>query len=130
MTDDLAFTSAGELAALIARRAVSPVEVVEGVLARIEKTQPALNAFITVCAEEARAAARAAEAAIMHGAPLGPLHGVPFAVKDLVNTEGVRTTFGSVALAGNVPAADSPAGGPLQRARARPVGQSETPALR
>src|SRR5216683_312937 len=58
MTDDLAFASAAELAALIARRAVSPVEVVEGVLARIEKTQPVLNAFITVCAEEARAAAR------------------------------------------------------------------------
>src|SRR5437773_10678845 len=109
MTDDLAFTSAAELAALIARRAVSPVEVVDGVLARIAEAQPVLNAFITVCAEEARAAARGAEAAIMRGAPLGPLHGVPFAVKDLVNTAGVRTTFGSVALAGNVPAADSPA---------------------
>src|SRR5437660_9228235 len=127
MTDDLAFTSAAELAALIARRAVSPVEVVEGVLARIEKTQPVLNAFITVCAEEARAAARAAEAAIMRGAPLGPLHGVPFAVKDLVNTAGVRTTFGSVALAGNVPVADSPAVTRLKRAGAILVGKTTTP---
>jgi aspartyl-tRNA(Asn)/glutamyl-tRNA(Gln) amidotransferase subunit A len=101
MTDDLAFTSAAELAALIARRAVSPVELVDAVLDRIERSQPALNAFITVRADEARAAAREAEAAVVRGETLGPLHGVPFAVKDLVNTAGVRTTFGSVALAGN-----------------------------
>src|SRR5438309_6420228 len=127
MTDDLAYTSAADLAALIARRAMSPVEVVDGVLARIEKTQPVLNAFITVCADEARAAARAAEAAIMHSAPLGPLHGVPFAVKDLVNTAGVRTTFGSVALADNVPAADSPAVARLKGAGAILVGKTTTP---
>src|SRR5438034_1039545 len=127
MTDDLAFTSAAELAALIARRAVSPVEVVEGVLARIAKTQPVLNAFITVCAEEAGAAAREAEARVMQGVPLGPLHGVPFAVKDLVNTAGVRTTFGSVALADNVPAADSPAVARLKAAGAILVGKTTTP---
>src|SRR6266852_4833022 len=75
MTDDLAFASAAELAALIARRVVSPVEVVEGVLARIEKSQPTLNAFITLCAEEARAAAREAEAAIMRGAAVGRRRG-------------------------------------------------------
>ena len=88
MTDDLAFTSAAELAALIAQRVVSPVEIVDIVLDRIERTQPTLNAFITVCADEARAAAKAAEAAVMRGDALGPLHGVPFAVKDLVNTAG------------------------------------------
>jgi len=127
MTDDLAYASAAELAALIARRAASPVEVVDGVLARIATTWPALNAFITVCAEEARAAAREAEAAIMRGAPLGKLHGVPFAAKDLVNTAGVRTTFGSVALADNVPAADSPAVARLKRAGAILVGKTTTP---
>jgi aspartyl-tRNA(Asn)/glutamyl-tRNA(Gln) amidotransferase subunit A len=127
MTDDLAFVSAAELAALVARRAVSPVEVVEGVLARIERSQRGLNAFITVCAEEARAAARGAEAAVMRGEALGPLHGVPFAVKDLVNTEGVRTSFGSVALAGNVPATDSPAVARLKRAGAILVGKTTTP---
>src|SRR6266403_2738747 len=115
MTDDLAYTSATELTALIARRAVSPVEAVDAVLERIERAQPALNAFITVCGEEARAAAKAAEAAAMRGETLGPLHGVPFAVKDLVNTAGVRTTFGSVALADNIPAADSPAVARLKR---------------
>jgi aspartyl-tRNA(Asn)/glutamyl-tRNA(Gln) amidotransferase subunit A len=127
MTDDLAFTSATELAALIARRAVSPVEVVEDVLARIEKSQASLNAFITVCGEEARAAAREAEAAIMRGAPFGPLHGVPFAVKDLVNTARVRTTFGSVALAENIPTADSPAVARLKRAGAILIGKTTTP---
>src|SRR4029077_20321023 len=127
MSDDLAYASAAELAALIARRAVSPVEVVEGVLARIEATQPTLNAFITVAAEEARAAAREAEAGVMRGAALGPLHGVPFAVKDLVNTAHVRTTFGSVALAGNVPSADSPAVARLKRAGAILVGKTTTP---
>src|SRR5580704_12170396 len=127
MTDDLVYTSAAELAALIARRAVSPVEVADLVLARIEETQPTINAFITICADEARAAAKAAEAAVMRGDTLGALHGVPFAVKDLVNTKGVRTTFGSFALADNVPAADSPAVARLKAAGAILVGKTTTP---
>jgi len=127
MTDDLAFTSAAELAQLIAGRKVSPVETVDAVLDGIERAQPALNAFITVCAEEARAAAKEAEAAVMRGEKLGPLHGVPFAVKDLVNTKGVRTTFGSFALADNVPAADSPAVARLKTAGAILVGKTTTP---
>lgn len=124
---DLAFTPAAELAALIAARAVSPVEAVEAALARIERAQPVLNAFITVCAEPARAAARAAEAALMRGEATGPLFGVPFAVKDLVNTAGVRTTFGSVAFADNVPAADSVAVARLKAAGAILVGKTTTP---
>jgi aspartyl-tRNA(Asn)/glutamyl-tRNA(Gln) amidotransferase subunit A len=127
MTDDLVYTSAAELAALIARRAVSPVEVADLVLARIEETQPTINAFITICADEARAAAKAAEAAVMRGDTLGALHGVPFAVKDLVNTKGVRTTFGSFALADNVPAADSPSVARLKAAGAILVGKTTTP---
>jgi len=127
MPDDLAFTSAAELAALIAQRVVSPVEIVDIVLDRIEKTQPTLNAFITVCADEARAAAKEAEAAVMRGDALGPLHGVPFAVKDLVNTAGLRTTFGSWALADNVPSADSPSVARLKAAGAVLVGKTTTP---
>ena len=127
MPDDLAFTSAAELAALIAQRVVSQVEVVDVVLDRIERTQPTLNAFITVCADDARAAAKAAEAAVMRGDALGPLHGVPFAVKDLVNTAGLRTTFGSWALADNVPSADSPAVARLKAAGAVLVGKTTTP---
>ena len=127
MMEDVAFTPAAELAALIARRAVSPVEIVDVVLDRIEKTQPTLNAFVTVCAEEARAAAKEAEAAVMRGDALGPLHGVPFAVKDLVNTAGLRTTFGSWALADNVPRADSPSVARLKAAGAILVGKTTTP---
>ena len=127
MTEDIAYTSAAELAALIAQRVVSPVEIVDIVLDRIEKTQPTLNAFITVCAEEARAAAKEAEAAVMRGDALGPLHGVPFAVKDLVNTAGLRTTFGSWALADNVPRADSPSVARLKAAGAVLVGKTTTP---
>jgi len=127
MPDDLAFTSAAELAALIAQRVVSPVEIVDIVLDRIEKTQPTLNAFMTVCADDARAAAKAAEAAVMRGDTLGPLHGVPFAVKDLVNTAGLRTTFGSWALADNVPRADSPSVARLKAAGAVLVGKTTTP---
>src|SRR5207302_5523210 len=70
---------------------------------------------------------REAAAAVMRGAAFGPLHGVPFAVKDLINTAGVRTTFGSVALADNVPAADSPAVARLKRAGAILVGKTTTP---
>src|SRR5437868_13899723 len=108
MAKDLAYILAAELAALIARRAVSPVEAADVVPARIERTQPTINAFITICADEARAAAQAAEAAVTRGQPLGPLHGVPFAVKDLDTTKAVRTTCGSLALADNAPATDSP----------------------
>jgi len=124
---ELAFASAAQLAELIAKKGISPVELVEAALDRIARSQPTLNAFITVCAEEARAAAWEAEAAVMLGDPLGPLHGVPFAVKDLVNTAGVRTTFGSVALADNVPATDSPAVARLKAAGAILVGKTTTP---
>ncbi len=124
---EFAFTSAASLADLVARKEVSPVELVDAALDRIGKSQPALNAFITVCAEEARAAAWEAEAAVMLGDPLGALHGVPFAVKDLVNTAGVRTTFGSVALADNVPAVDSPSVARLKAAGAILVGKTTTP---
>src|SRR5829696_6008543 len=124
---DLAFTSAAELAAMIARRAVSPVEIVELVLDRIARHQPALNAFITVCADDARAAAREAEAAALRGDSLGPLHGVPFAVKDLIATAGLRTTSGSVALADNVPTADAPSVARLKGAGAILVGKTTTP---
>jgi aspartyl-tRNA(Asn)/glutamyl-tRNA(Gln) amidotransferase subunit A len=124
---DLAFTPAADLARLIAGRQLSPVELVELTLDRIERSQPALNAFITVTAAPARAAARVAEAAVMRGEAQGPLCGVPFSVKDLVNTAGVRTTFGSVALADNIPTADSVAVARLKRAGAILIGKTTTP---
>jgi aspartyl-tRNA(Asn)/glutamyl-tRNA(Gln) amidotransferase subunit A len=119
--------SAAELAGRIRRREVSPVEVVDAVLGRIAALQPKLNAFITVCADEARAAARGAEAAVIRGDALGPLHGVPFSVKDLVNTGGVRTTFGSLIYEKNAPKADAISVARLKAAGAILVGKTTTP---
>lgn len=127
MTDDLAFTPASELAARIRARDLSPVELVEHTLDRIATLQPVLNCFITVCADQALDAARRAEAAVRRGDALGPLHGVPFSVKDLVNTEGVRTTFGSHVFEDNVPAADAVSVARLKAAGAILVGKTTTP---
>ena len=127
MSDALAYISAAELAAQIRRKALSPVELMDATLARVERLQPALNCFITVCADQARTAARTAEDAVMRGAPLGPLHGVPVTVKDLVNTAGVRTTFGSYVFEHNVPAADAVSVARLRAAGAILIGKTTTP---
>src|SRR5437879_3615560 len=102
---DLLYMSAQRAAALVRRRKLSPVELVEAVLAQIERIAP-LNAFVTVLPEQARAAARAAEQAVMRGDALPPLHGVPVHVKDQVDIAGIRTTFGSAIFADNVPTRD------------------------
>jgi len=104
---DLAFAGIAELAPRIAAGEVSPVALTEAALARIEALNPALNAFMTVTADRALAAARTAEAEIAEGRYRGPLHGVPLAVKDLFATEGVRTTGGSKLLADWVPDHDA-----------------------
>ncbi|HEY7491966.1 MAG TPA: amidase [Candidatus Tectomicrobia bacterium] len=104
---ELVFSSMAELAPRLASGEVSPVEVTEAVLARIEQYDTRLNAYITVLAESARQAARAAEAAMRAGTYLGPLHGMPIAVKDLYATRGVRTTFGSPLFADWVPDYDA-----------------------
>ena len=96
MTDgDLAFAPIAEIAPRIAAREVSPVDLTEAALARIERLDGTLNAFITVTAEAARQAARAAADQIANGDYRGPLHGVPVAIKDLFATRGVLTTVGS-----------------------------------
>jgi aspartyl-tRNA(Asn)/glutamyl-tRNA(Gln) amidotransferase subunit A len=124
---DFAFATAADLAASIRRRAVSPVEVMRETLDRIEHSQPSLNAFITVAADTAMGAARAAEAAVMQGGELGPLHGVPVAVKDLIPTAGIRTTWGSLIFKDHVPDRDSVAVARLKQAGAIVVGKTTTP---
>lgn len=104
---DLTFASATALARMIAAREVSPVEVVRAHLERITALDGSLRTFITLTADAALAAAAAAEAAVVAGRPLGPLHGVPLGLKDLYDTAGVRTTGGSRILADRVPAADA-----------------------
>ena len=92
---ELCYMSAGQLSKLVAGKEVSPVDIIDAHLERIEATEPVLNSFITLLPEEARAAARRAEAEIQRGNYLGPLHGIPVGLKDLFNTAGVRTTSGS-----------------------------------
>ena len=111
----------------IRTKEVSPVAMVEAVLARIEALQPTVNAFITVTADEAREAARRAEAAVLAGERLGPLHGVPFSVKDLLFTKGVRTTMGSLIFADQVPGEDAVPVRRLREAGAILVGKTTTP---
>src|SRR5262252_4829387 len=94
-TTDLCFTPATELAAMIRRRTLSPVELMDAVLARIEALNPRLNAYVTVDAERAREQAKAAEAAVMQGEPLQPLYGLPVSIKDLEPSAGLRCTYGS-----------------------------------
>jgi aspartyl-tRNA(Asn)/glutamyl-tRNA(Gln) amidotransferase subunit A len=95
MQNELVFRSAGELAELVRSKEVSPVEIADAFLARIEELNPRLNAFITVTAEEARSDAREAEREIAAGNYRGPLHGIPYAPKDILATRGIRTTNGS-----------------------------------
>jgi len=104
---DLAFLGARRLAGLVRDRQLSPVELTQLYLERIERLDGRLRAFITVLPEAALASARRAEAAVMRGATLPPLHGVPYAVKDQFDTAGVRTTSGSRILEDHVPTADA-----------------------
>ena len=104
---DLVWRSAAELGRMIAKKEVSPVEVVRALLDRIAALDGKLKSFITVCGDQALEAARAAEAELMAGRVAGPLHGVPYGPKDLYNTKGIKTTGGSKILADSVPAADS-----------------------
>src|ERR1700687_71589 len=96
-----------DLAPRLQRREISPVELTRACLDRIEKLNPALNAFITVTAETALAEARAAEIEISRGDWRGPLHGIPIALKDLIDTAGVRTTAASGLFEHRVPAEDA-----------------------
>ena len=128
MGPDLCWLPATELAARISKKKVSPVEVVDAVLARIETVNPRLNAYVTLTAEQARSAARAAERVVgRKSATLGPLHGVPFSVKDLVVTKGIRTTFGTPLYRDNVPAEDAPIVERLRAAGAIMLGKTNTP---
>ncbi len=126
--EDLCWLSATELAALIRRKKVSPVEVVKTTLNRIDRVNPQLNAYVTVTRESALKEAKGAERALMKkGKKLGPLHGVPFSVKDLVITKGVRTTFGTPLFRDNVPNEDAPFVERMKAAGAILIGKTNTP---
>ena len=125
--DDLAFTSTTELRALIASGQVSPVEVTELYLSRIDRLDSRLNSYLTVTADHAIDSARRAEAAVAHGDVLGPLHGVPISIKDLELTRGIRTTGGSLAFEDRVPDEDSIVVERVRAAGAVILGKTNTP---
>ena len=127
-SDDLTGLSAVRLAALIARREVSPVEVAEAYLRRIARLNPLLNAVVTLD-PLAVERAREAEAAVMRGAETGPLHGVPLTVKDTIVTRGLRTTSGSRLRAQFVPEADATAVARVRAAGAIVLGKTNVPEM-
>jgi amidase len=116
-----------EQAAAVRAKEVSPTELVEHSLARIEALDTAVGAFLTVTPDRARAAAAAADRAVLDGGDLPPLHGVPTAIKDLANTAGVRTTFGSAVLSDFVPAIDDAVVTALAAAGTISLGKTNTP---
>ena len=116
-THDIPWLSAAETAVAIKTKQVSPVEVVQAYLARIERLDGHLHAYITVLRDEALAAARQAEQAIMRGDKAGPLFGVPVAVKDQFWTKGILTTNGSRVYRDFVPDEDATVMTRLQWAR-------------
>jgi amidase/aspartyl-tRNA(Asn)/glutamyl-tRNA(Gln) amidotransferase subunit A len=128
MSEDLVFLSAAELALRIRQRIVSPVEVVDAFLARIDQRNTDINAYVTLLHDEARQRAREAEQAVMAGAELGVLHGVPIAVKDLFDFKaGVPNTMGSVVFKDFVPDETATYIERMEQAGAIVLGKTNTP---
>jgi len=126
MSKDLAMLTLKQASDLVAGKQVSPVELVDAVLDRIERYQPSLNAYITVLADEARAEAKRLEQQISKFGPTSALSGIPVALKDLFYTKGIRTTAGSKILADFVPDFDSAVTERLHRAGAILMGKTNT----
>src|SRR5258708_18561668 len=127
MNDDPCLLSTTELRRRIGRKEISPLEITHAVLARAERLQPELNCFISLCADSALAEAKNAERRIVAGEPVRILEGIPFTVKDIVNTKDVRTTFGAIPYKDNVPDHDAVAVARLRAAGAILIGKTTTP---
>jgi Asp-tRNA(Asn)/Glu-tRNA(Gln) amidotransferase A subunit family amidase len=119
--------SATELTRLLADKSLSPLELLDSCLSRIAAVNPAVNAVVTLAEDQARAEARAAEAAIMSGEGRGPLHGLPVLIKDTQDTKGMRTTYGSPLFANHIPTADAGSVARLRAAGAIIFGKTNTP---
>lgn len=127
MTTEPCDLSAVEARRLIGRKALSPVELLESCLLRVEAVNPAVNAVVALDTDRARAAAREAEAAVARGDHLQPLHGLPVGIKDLEEVAGVRTTYGSTIFRDFVPDADCGMVARLRAAGAVLFGKTNTP---
>ncbi len=124
---DPAYRSATDLCAAIARKDLGSRELLDHLLARIERYNPALNAVVALDVERARARADAADAALARGERWGPLHGLPMTIKDCFETEGLVTTSGAPALRTHVPATDADAVARLKKAGAVVFGKTNLP---
>ena len=127
MADDIALWSATRQAAAIRQRDITSLALLEHLIARIARINPALNAVITTDFDGARAAAAAADAALARGATVGPLHGLPVTIKDALETEGMRSTGGATELHNNIPARDAPVVRALKDAGAIVFGKTNLP---
>ncbi|OWT58456.1 amidase [Candidimonas nitroreducens] len=127
--DTLLALSAVELRRRIGAREISPVELLQACIDRIEQVNPAVNAITASCSERARQEARAAESAVRRGEPLGALHGLPLGVKDLEDTGGLLTTYGSPGYRNHVPLSDNLLVARLRAAGAIVVGKTNIPEM-
>ncbi|XAH25359.1 amidase family protein [Xylophilus sp. GW821-FHT01B05] len=127
--EDIVALPATELRRLVGAKQLSPVELLDACIARIEAVNPYVNAVTATCFERARGEARAAEKAVLSGAPLGLLHGLPLGVKDLEETAGLLTTYGSPIYRSNVPAADNLLVSRLRAAGAIVAGKTNVPEM-
>jgi Asp-tRNA(Asn)/Glu-tRNA(Gln) amidotransferase A subunit family amidase len=124
---DLTFTPAAKLAALYRSRKVSPFEVMRAVLERIDRVNPRVNAIVTLARESALREARLATSRFRRGAKLPPLFGIPVGIKDVTQTRGLRTTYGSKLFEDHVPDADALVVERLRAAGAIVLGKTNTP---
>jgi amidase len=124
---ELCDLGAVELRQLIGRKSISPVELLESCLKRIEAVNPALNAITATCIERARSEAKAAEKAVLAGDALGALHGLPIGIKDLNETAGLKTTWGSPIYKDYIPEKDERMVAAVRRAGAIVVGKTNVP---
>src|SRR5687768_16315372 len=106
-TDALCYSGVHDLSQRIRRKEISPVEIVDGFLKRIDALNPRLSAYLTLTAQSARETAKRAETEIVAGKWRGPLHGIPYGAKDIFETAGVRTTHGASFFSDYVPARDA-----------------------
>lgn len=125
--NELVYESATRLAGLVRNKEVSPVELVEAVILRIEETNPSLNAYVTTVFDRARDEARDAEESLARGEGGGPLHGVPISIKDSIDTAGIRSVGGTRLRESFVPDAEAPVVGRLRRAGAIVLGKTNVP---
>lgn len=124
---ELVWISATELARLYRNGELSPAEVVDAVLGRLDTVEPAINAFVTITADQARQEAKDAEARFRYADDVPPLCGIPITVKDLTDTAGIRTTYGCKSLADNIPERDAISWERLKQAGAILIGKTTTP---